>query len=533
MYEVLKSIVGDQFVLTENLESLYPCPSQARRKIKAVVRPFKVVEIQELVKFALARNIALYPISTGRNWGYGAGIPVVNDCIVLDLSRMNQILDFDSQLGLIKVQPGVSQGQLYEFLLKNNYPFYVPVTGSSPHCSLIGNALERGYGVAPITDHFLGVHSLKAVMPSGELFENLLSEASDKVDADAYTKWGSGPYFDGLFSQGNFGIVTEASIKLVRKASNCAMLAFESKPELFNDTVRATQLLMSTHPGIIQSVKFLSRNYLVALNKPYPVEEAARPDFSVAKWLELKANEMGWPKWQGLIFIFGTKATLRATLKDCKEALKPYVRNIKVIDNSFVSLIKRVKGIIPAVGIFKKIREQSESIIASYELMQGKPQEKFLSPAYWRTGKLLPRKDPNPGKDGCGLLWFAPYVPFCGSDINNIESIFERLSRKYNFAATCSLTTITHSAMSGLLPILFDPSTELERAIEFHRALFEECSRHGYLPYRTTVDSMNWYAKTDHSHFFETLQKIKENTDSDKIIAPGRYDGLEDRRTDV
>ena len=90
---------------------------------------------------------------------------------------------------------------------QNNLPFLVPVTGAGPSCSLLGNALERGYGITPHSDHFAAVTALRAVLPSGEIYQSAIAEAGGK-DVDYAYKWGVGPYLDGIFTQSSLGIVT-------------------------------------------------------------------------------------------------------------------------------------------------------------------------------------------------------------------------------------------------------------------------------------------------------------------------------------
>ena len=87
-------------------------------------------------------------------------------------------------------------------------------TGSSPDCSLIGNAMERGFGHTPYGDHFAQVCNLEAVLANGDLIRTGYGSLAAPQAAQVY-KWGNGPSLDGLFSQSNFGIVTEMTIWLM------------------------------------------------------------------------------------------------------------------------------------------------------------------------------------------------------------------------------------------------------------------------------------------------------------------------------
>src|SRR5581483_7243064 len=107
------------------------------RRIPAILRPATREEVRQSLLIASHFGIPLYPLSTGKNWGYGSGAPVADGCVILDLSRMSRILDFSEELGYVTVEPGVTQGQLYEFLRARNSRLWIDGTGSSPGCSLV------------------------------------------------------------------------------------------------------------------------------------------------------------------------------------------------------------------------------------------------------------------------------------------------------------------------------------------------------------------------------------------------------------
>ena len=88
--------------------------------------------------------------------------------VLLDLSRMNRIVDFNEDLAYVTVEPGVTQGQLYAFLRERGSRLWMDATGASPDCSLIGNTMERGFGHTPYGDHFAQVCGLEVVLPDGQ-----------------------------------------------------------------------------------------------------------------------------------------------------------------------------------------------------------------------------------------------------------------------------------------------------------------------------------------------------------------------------
>ena len=86
----------------------------------AIVKPISSSEVQSIVTLANQYKLPIHPISTGKNWGYSDACAVQNGQILVDLSRMNKIIEVNEKLGFITLEPGVTQGQVYDFLEINN-----------------------------------------------------------------------------------------------------------------------------------------------------------------------------------------------------------------------------------------------------------------------------------------------------------------------------------------------------------------------------------------------------------------------------
>lgn len=142
---------AQQVVRAEAAQSMYGVDASAiKRTIPAALRITDAALLPEVMRIAQRHQVPVYPISTGHNWGYGTALPAQNNCVILDLSMLQKILHFDAEFGVVTLEPGVTQGMLADFLDNGNHPYLVPVTGAGPTCSLLANALERGYGVTPI-----------------------------------------------------------------------------------------------------------------------------------------------------------------------------------------------------------------------------------------------------------------------------------------------------------------------------------------------------------------------------------------------
>ncbi len=79
------------------------------------IAPSSVEEIQAAVRIAGQYGVPLWPISRGKNLGYGGSAPVLAGSIVLDLSRMKAI-EYDEENGTVLLEPGVGFYDLYDFL---------------------------------------------------------------------------------------------------------------------------------------------------------------------------------------------------------------------------------------------------------------------------------------------------------------------------------------------------------------------------------------------------------------------------------
>ncbi len=79
------------------------------------IAPLTAEEVQQVVKIAARLKTPLWPISRGKNLGYGGSAPVLSGTIVLDLSRMKKI-EVDVDNATVLLEPGVGFYDLYDHL---------------------------------------------------------------------------------------------------------------------------------------------------------------------------------------------------------------------------------------------------------------------------------------------------------------------------------------------------------------------------------------------------------------------------------
>ena len=182
------------------------------RRIPATLYPLCTEDVVGVVRVANEYRVPIFPIGRGLNWGLGSRLPVRDDCVLVDLSRMDRIHEVSVTGQYAVVEPGVSQRQMADHLVAHDLPLVLNVNGSGAGTSVIGNALERGIGY--FSSRADALSGLEIVLGTGEVLRTGFGHYADCSITHVY-RHGHGPFLDGLFSQGNFGIVTRAGVDLL------------------------------------------------------------------------------------------------------------------------------------------------------------------------------------------------------------------------------------------------------------------------------------------------------------------------------
>ena len=101
---------------------------------------------------------------------YGGSSPVVRGSVVLDLHRMKKIIEINEEYAYAIVEPGVTFFDLYEEVRKTGLNLW-PSVPSLGWGSILGNALERGFGYTPEGEHSQMQCGMEVVLPNGELIK--------------------------------------------------------------------------------------------------------------------------------------------------------------------------------------------------------------------------------------------------------------------------------------------------------------------------------------------------------------------------
>lgn len=500
------------------------CTNGIQRQISGALLLETVSEVIEIVRIATRLKVPLYPISTGHNWGYGTANPAVDGCVIVDLARLNRIIDFDSDLGLVTLEPGVTQKDLADFLDQNGLAFLVPTTGAGPTCSIVANALERGYGITPIADHFAAVTRLEAVLPDGRLYRPALSELGAET-VDRAFKWGIGPYIDGLFAQGGFGIVTQMTIALIPQPQDFAAFFFGAKEDhALESLVEATRQLRTRLSGVTGSINLMNRHRVLAMTVPYPSDTLDSSGLLSAETVARLGQKYKVMAWSGIGALYGEREVVTAAKRVVRKILSPVTDRLLFVTPSRARLARRIASAIPgATG--KRLKHITGVLDASLQIMLGRPSEVALQLAYWKMGGApVDRGDLDPARDGCGLIWYPPLVPMRPHTVRKYVQHVMNTCVVHGIEPLITLTSLSERCFDSSVPLLFDRKSPraTEAAYNCYAALFEGGLSLGFAPYRLGVQGMRRVVDMN-TVCWDLVAALKTAADPAGILAPGRY----------
>ncbi|MCB1526008.1 MAG: FAD-binding protein [Rhodoblastus sp.] len=187
-----------------------------RRLPLAVVLPRSTDETSKVMAYLHQEGVKVVPRGAGTSLSGGA-IPQ-EDAVVIGVSKMSKILEVDYADRIARVQAGVTNLGISNEVAADGF-FYAPDPSSQLACTIAGNiGMNSGgahclkYGVT--TNNVLGV---KMVLVDG----TIVDIGGDWLDAAGYD-------FLGLItgSEGQLGIVTEATVRLLRQAEGARPVLF-------------------------------------------------------------------------------------------------------------------------------------------------------------------------------------------------------------------------------------------------------------------------------------------------------------------
>jgi len=277
----LENLLGkEKFLIKEEDLLTYSYDSSSLVKIpSAVALPEKKEEVIEILK--LAQEYKIPVISRG------AGTSTTGSClphkggIVICFSKMDRILEFNEEERIVRVEPGVINGDLKNFLKKYGF-FYPPDPASYAFSTIGGNVATsaggpRGLKYGTTKDY---VVSLEVVLPGGKLLRT-----------GAYVLKSVVPYnLTSLFvgSEGTLGVFTEIVLKVIPLPSKRVLfLSFHKKEEEPLEFISEI-LRKKITPACAE---FIDKTTIFALKKANKMDKWLKYEFESLLFLELDGEK--------------------------------------------------------------------------------------------------------------------------------------------------------------------------------------------------------------------------------------------------
>jgi len=501
----------------------------------AVIFAAGVEDVVTVMNLANEFQIPIWPVSKGRNWGYGSAAPAVENTVVLHLERMNRILEVNEDLAYAVVEPGVTYRQLKAHLDRHHPTLWCDCSDGPPDGSVLGNALERGLGVTSYNDHFGTLCGLEVVLADGSMVRTGGGEPGRCHTWNTH-KWGLGPYLEGLFSQSNFGVVTKAGVWLLRRPEAFASFTFDLARDA--DLSRMIDIIRElTLKGVLASGTHVVNDIVaLAVVTQYPRELVGRcsrlPDATRGEM----CRRFTIPNWAFGGGIMGTSGQVRAIRSELRRSLRGLGRLTFITDGrvrvleGFRALMDKLVGqpaLQGALGsIFRALSGKSVELLPLiphvHSVMKGQPSDYFVRHAYFKSP--LPKPEfAHPDRDDVGGIWFAPIVPCTGQHVTALIALCRPLFERYQFDFYAALLMQNSRSMIVLMSIFYDKSdaSETAQAKALYETLSEQTGLAGYQVYRTGTQGMAKLFKSA-PEFARLVRQLKHALDPAGILAPGK-----------
>ncbi|MGB3798133.1 MAG: FAD-binding oxidoreductase [Alteraurantiacibacter sp.] len=481
--------IGSQWVMNgDNDRRAYSdhyAEDEAVHAPSGAVAPSSAEEVQAIIQIANEYNVPLWPISRGKNFGYGGPAPVMAGSVILDMSRMKAI-EVDEENGTVLVEPGVGFFDLYDHLLQNNIPLWLSVPGNS-WGSVAGNALDRGVGYTSYGDHAAQICGLEVVLPDGDLVRTGMGALTGSPSWNLH-HYGFGPSWDGMFCQSNFGVVTKLGLWLMPEPEAVAGYDYEfDKPEDLGWAIDTIMPLRRS--GVIRQAPSIGnwlRSAAVMTTRDEWTSDKGPLDESVISAIRNRFK-IGW--WSVQIRFYGSEEIVDASMK--------------VLDSAFAD--KPILSKLPAKWTRGDPPEGSP--------LTGVPVSFPLANANWHGGRG-------------GHKGYSPVLPPRGDlamdQFRRTYDLYEKYGMDYHASFAMGERSLTN--VNQILYNKDDPDM-MGRVDGMFRDLVSDAKAQGYGEYRTHIDYMDLVADTFdfNDHALRRLnERLKDAVDPKGILANGK-----------
>lgn len=455
----------------------------AARQIQNVHLPKNQQEVIDLLKMANLKANPVHPISTGHNWGLGSKLPVT-DADIIDMKNLNRIIEVNEELCYARIEPGVTQRQLCDYLSAHHLDLVLNITGSDSGSSILANCLERGSGKSGHRAE--DIRELKVVTPSGSVVKTGFGHHNEHLGKSFY-KYGLGPDLTHLFTQSSLGIVLEGVINLLPREPFCLFLVkfkFDDLGQILGGLAEAARKGWINH-----SVELDSHNdpKIYELFKTQQIE----PDQWIG-WFMIPGERALRAEKQNLLF-----KLIKGYLTDCKQ---------------YHSEDTNKNCPIPV-----KVR---------LERYHGIPSDHSLTASAEAFGVQLIGADIDIDlyDQVPGFRCVLPVIPYGKSSAAYIQQIIE-YSEAVGQKPAISIISINNYSLEVFVRVYFNrsDSNQVATCAAWAKGLLQMLTSLEIYPYRIDVDNMKEMMNKMQSDYTELIKEFKKITDPNNILSPNRY----------
>jgi FAD/FMN-containing dehydrogenase len=466
--DALGKIVGREFASTHQSDLYIYSQDMTQAEPSwpdIVVLPKSAEEIQAIMRLANKEKIPVTPYIAGGNIG-GLTIPLKGG-IVLDLKRMDRILEVSETDMYAVIEPGVTFGHMKAYLEKHHPNLVYTYAFSPPSTGVLSNALAQGldslsyrYGAASNW-----VSGLEVVLPTGEVVK--IGSCAVSNTWQAFVPF---PELAGLFLgwQGTTGVVTKMAVSLWPKPKYATAV---------------TSLLMDLESAY-ELLRALSRTRIpddiVGISFPFAqMEELARESQVKVSLYPAKARGPDDPEYIITAEITGhTENELNAKVEVIEKVVREELKDVKLIG----------------------------------------PQ---ASPS---TNALLPMQMLGVLCSGGGLTWVGTYGPMS----NWLETAKKGciLQDKYGISRSCYTRVMNEGhfvALRWMIPFNKEDPEMVKRIQAMCSEQLEMVIDNGFIPYKTPFWAIRKLEERAGPTWVELHQRVKKMLDPNNIMNPGRW----------
>ena len=319
------------------------------------VLPKDIEQLRAVLAAAAGSAVSLWVLPNSAANGAMVSGSTDKDILVIDQSRMNNIVEVNSKAAYALVEPGVSYMQLNEYLEQNGTGLWVDCDRNGLN-SVAGSITAREFGCTAYGDHTMMQCGMEVMLADGELVR-LGMGAMPKSNTWQLAKYAYGPYLDGLFTQSSLGVVTKMGVWLMPAPP--AYQPFAVTLESNGDLAQALEILRSFKVNVIVP------NTVVISNPALDVSPfRSRQDYASGNTVDLDRlrNDYGLGLWTLYGALYNTPPNV--------EVLWPMVQGA-------------FSGIQGATVIDLKTRADNPVLAGRESMMRGRPSAEFNNLNNW------------------------------------------------------------------------------------------------------------------------------------------------------